>query len=68
MKRTCTTAANLSTMTLLAGGANTQVTLNSVRIGAKDSEALATFYQAGLWMPRPTGSLRPGSSDEVKLL
>ncbi len=35
---------------LLASAAPAQVTLNSVRIGAKDSVALAKFYQAAFGM------------------
>jgi predicted enzyme related to lactoylglutathione lyase len=37
-------------MLLLASGAHAQVTLNSVRIGAKDTVALAKFYQAAFGM------------------
>ena len=33
---------------LLASAADAQVTLNSVRVGAKDTVALAKFYQAAL--------------------
>ena len=35
---------------LLAGAAHAQVTLNSVRIGAKDTVAVARFYQAAFGM------------------
>src|SRR5689334_5705396 len=35
---------------LLAGAAHAQVTLNSVRVGAKDTVALAKFYQAAFGM------------------
>ena len=35
---------------LLAGAAHAQVTLNSVRVGAKDSVALAKFYQTAFGM------------------
>jgi len=35
---------------LLSGAARAQVTLNSVRIGAKDTVALAKFYQAAFGM------------------
>ena len=37
-------------MLLLASAAHAQVTLNSVRIGAKDTVALAKFYQAAFGM------------------
>ena len=50
MKSLYTTAIALSGMLLLASGAFGQVTLNSVRIGAKDSVALAKFYQAAFGM------------------
>jgi hypothetical protein len=46
MKRIYTTAMAVSAMLLLASAAHAQVTLNSVRIGAKDTVALAKFYQA----------------------
>ena len=50
MKRIYTTAIMASVMLLLAGAAHAQVTLNSVRIGAKDTVALAKFYQAAFGM------------------
>ena len=50
MKRMYTTAIILSAALLLASAAHAQVTLNSVRIGAKDSVALAKFYQAAFGM------------------
>jgi predicted enzyme related to lactoylglutathione lyase len=40
----------LSATLLLASAAHAQVTLNSVRVGAKDSVALAKFYQAAFGM------------------
>jgi predicted enzyme related to lactoylglutathione lyase len=40
----------LSAALLLASAAHAQVTLNSVRIGAKDTVALAKFYQAAFGM------------------
>ena len=48
MKRDTTLLA-ISTL-LLAGAAHAQVTLNSVRIGAKDSVAVAKFYEAAFGM------------------
>ncbi len=48
MKRTLTLA--LVASSLLAGAAQAQVTLNSVRVGAKDTVALAKFYQAAFGM------------------
>ena len=50
MKRIYTTAITLSATLLLACAAHAQVTLNSVRIGAKDTVALAKFYQAAFGM------------------
>jgi predicted enzyme related to lactoylglutathione lyase len=50
MKRIHTTAITISATLLLAGAAYAQVTLNSVRIGAKDTVALAKFYQAAFGM------------------
>jgi len=50
MKRICKTAIAASAALLLASAAYAQVTLNSVRIGAKDTPALAKFYQAAFGM------------------
>lgn len=49
MKSTYTMAA-LAAALLLAGGASAQVTLNSVRVGAKDTVAVAKFYQSAFGM------------------
>ena len=45
-----TTRIALFTALLLASAAHAQITLNSVRIGAKDTVALAKFYQAAFGM------------------
>ena len=50
MKRINTTAILISAALLLASAAHAQVTLNSVRIAAKDTVALAKFYQAAFGM------------------
>ena len=50
MRRLYTTALAVSAMLLLASAAAAQVTLNSVRIAAKDTVALAKFYQAAFGM------------------
>ncbi|MEP7351612.1 MAG: VOC family protein [Acidobacteriota bacterium] len=50
MKRIYTAAFPLCATLLLAGTAHAQVTLNSVRVGAKDTAALAKFYQAAFGM------------------
>src|SRR6476646_9074573 len=50
MKKIWTTAIAICGGLLLAGAAYAQVTLNSVRIGAKDTVALAKFYQSAFGM------------------
>jgi predicted enzyme related to lactoylglutathione lyase len=50
MKKTLMTAIALCAMLVLAIGAQAQVTLNSVRVGAKDTVALAKFYQSAFGM------------------
>jgi len=50
MKRLHTRATTVFATLLLASAAHAQVTLNSVRIGAKDTVALAKFYQAAFGM------------------
>src|SRR5215813_12213011 len=50
MKRICTTTIAVYAALLLASAAHAQVTLNSVRIGAKVTVALAKFYQAAFGM------------------
>ena len=50
MKRIYTTAITVSIALLLASAAHAQVTLNSVRIGAKDTVGLAKFYQTAFGM------------------
>ena len=50
MKRIYTTAIAVCVATLLAGAIYAQVTLNSVRVGAKDTPALAKFYQTAFGM------------------
>src|SRR5690349_10923420 len=50
MNRISGTTIAIGAALLLAGAAQAQVTLNSVRIGAKDTVALAKFYQAAFGM------------------
>ena len=50
MKRIYTTAITIFAALLLAGAAHAQVSLNSVRVGAKDTVALSKFYQAAFGM------------------
>jgi len=50
MKTIHTTAIKVFATLLLATAAQSQVTLNSVRVGAKDSVALAKFYETAFGM------------------
>jgi predicted enzyme related to lactoylglutathione lyase len=50
MKRFYTIAIMVSVTLLFASAAHAQVALNSVRIGAKDTVALAKFYEAAFGM------------------
>ena len=63
MKRICTTAIALCAAMLLVGVAQAQVSLNSVRIGAKDSVALARFYQAAFGMQETNRIDSPGGPE-----
>jgi len=63
MKRIYTTAITVSAALLLASAAHAQVTLNSVRIGAKDSVALAKFYQAAFGMQEVNRIDSPGGPE-----
>ena len=48
---------------LLAGAAHAQVSLNSVRIGAKDTVAVAKFYQAAFGMQEVNRIDAPGGPE-----
>ena len=50
MNRFATNAAAAAAALLMATMAHAEVTLNSVRVGAKDTEALAKFYQSAFGM------------------
>ena len=50
MKRTYMTVTAVSAALLLASAAHAQVSLNSVRVGAKDTVAVAKFYQDAFGM------------------
>jgi len=63
MKSLYTTAMAVSAMLLLASAAFAQVTLNSVRIGAKDTAALAKFYQAAFGMEEVNRINAPGGPE-----
>jgi predicted enzyme related to lactoylglutathione lyase len=63
MKRIYTTAITAFATLLLASAAHAQVTLNSVRVGAKDSPALAKFYQAAFGMQEVNRIDAPGGPE-----
>jgi predicted enzyme related to lactoylglutathione lyase len=63
MKSPYTTAIAMSAMLLLASAALAQVKLDSVRIGAKDSIALAKFYQAAFGMEEVNRITTPGGPE-----
>src|SRR6202451_1536888 len=63
MKRTYTTAITVSATLLLASVAHAQVTLDSVRVGAKDSIALAKFYQTAFGMQEVNRITTPGGPE-----
>jgi predicted enzyme related to lactoylglutathione lyase len=63
MKRIHTTAIALSAALLLATGAFGQVSLNSVRVGAKDTVALAKFYQTAFGMQEVNRIESPGGPE-----
>jgi predicted enzyme related to lactoylglutathione lyase len=63
MKTIYTTAITVSATLLLASAAFGQVTLNSVRVGAKDTVALAKFYQAAFGMQEVNRIDSPGGPE-----
>jgi predicted enzyme related to lactoylglutathione lyase len=62
MNRICTIAIAVC-VGLLATTAHAQVTLNSVRIGAKDTAAVAKFYQAAFGMHEVNRIDAPGGPE-----
>jgi predicted enzyme related to lactoylglutathione lyase len=64
MRRICTTAIAICAIMLLAGFGYAQVTLNSVRIGAKDTPALAKFYQTAFGM-QEVNRINGGGGPEI---
>src|SRR4051812_18115788 len=50
MKKIRMSVFSMCTALLVCGAASAQVTLNSVRVGAKDTVALAKFYQTAFGM------------------
>ena len=63
MKRTYTTAITVFAALLLTSVAHAQVSLNSVRVGAKDTVALAKFYQAAFGMQEVNRIDAPGGPE-----
>jgi predicted enzyme related to lactoylglutathione lyase len=63
MKSPYTTAIAVSATLLLASAALAQVTLNSVRIGAKDPVASAKFYEAAFGMQEVNRISAPGGPE-----
>jgi predicted enzyme related to lactoylglutathione lyase len=62
MKRIYTTVVLITAM-LLASTAHAQVTLNSVRVGAQDTAALAKFYEAAFGMHEVNRINVPGGAE-----
>jgi predicted enzyme related to lactoylglutathione lyase len=63
MKMPYTTATAVSAVLLLASAALAQVKLDSVRIGAKDSAALAKFFEAAFGMQEVNRINAPGGPE-----
>jgi lactoylglutathione lyase len=60
MKRLYTTVMVISAALLVAGGVHAQVSLDSVRLEAKDTIALAKFYQEVFGMKEVSRVVNPG--------
>jgi predicted enzyme related to lactoylglutathione lyase len=63
MKRLYTTAMAICAALLLAFAAHAQVSLDSTRIAAKDTVALAKFYQAAFGMQEVNRIENPGGTE-----
>jgi predicted enzyme related to lactoylglutathione lyase len=63
MKRLLTNAITILAALLLARAAHAQVALDSVRIAAKDTVALAKFYQAAFGMQEVNRIENPGGTE-----
>jgi hypothetical protein len=63
MNRICAITTVAAAILLLASLAYAQVTLNSVRIGAKDTAALAKFYQSAFGMQEVNRIDAPGGPE-----
>ena len=64
MKKICTNSFVLCAALLMTSAAFSQVTLNSVRVGAKDTVALAKFYQAAFGM-QETNRINAAGGPEI---
>ena len=63
MKKLDTTVFAISAALFFAGGAQAQAALDSVRIAAKDTVALAKFYQAAFGMQEVNRIQNPGGTE-----
>src|SRR5579863_10771272 len=63
MKRLFTIAITISALLPAAGVAHAQVSLDSTRIAAKDTIALAKFYQAAFGMQEVNRIVNPGGTE-----
>jgi lactoylglutathione lyase len=63
MKRLYTTVIAISAALLVAGAVHAQASLDSVRIEAKDTIALAKFYQAVFGMQEVSRVVNPGGTE-----
>ena len=63
MKRLQTTGIAIYAAVLLASAAHAQVALDSVRVAAKDTVALAKFYQAAFGMQEVNRIENPGGTE-----
>jgi predicted enzyme related to lactoylglutathione lyase len=63
MKRLYTTVMAISAALLVTGAAHAQASLDSVRIAAKDTVALAKFYQAVFGMQEVNRIVNPGGTE-----
>jgi predicted enzyme related to lactoylglutathione lyase len=63
MKRTYIAVMTVTAVLLFASAAHAQVTLNSVRVGAQDTAALAKFYQTAFGMQEVNRINVPGGAE-----
>lgn len=63
MKKVYAIVMTVSAALLFAGAAHGQVTLNSVRVGAQDTAALAKFYEAAFGMQEVNRINVPGGAE-----